>query len=101
MSLKSHGLTAWLWLFKIASRAKAVVKPSIWPGLFGLSLAWLRASGQALHSPVLAKLTYLLVGPWPRKLTLSLLPTDLHYISSGEVSLLVLEGLVKSSFMPS
>ena len=33
MSLKSRGLTAWLWLFKNASRAKAVMKPSTRPGL--------------------------------------------------------------------
>jgi hypothetical protein len=32
-SLKSRGLTAWLWLFKNTSRAKAAMKPSIWPGL--------------------------------------------------------------------
>ena len=33
MTLKSHGLTAWLWLFKNPSQAKAAVKPSNWPGL--------------------------------------------------------------------
>jgi hypothetical protein len=32
-SLKSRGLTAWLWLFKNASRAKAAMKPSKRPGL--------------------------------------------------------------------
>ena len=32
-SLKSRGLTAWLWLFKNVSRAKAAMKPSKWPGL--------------------------------------------------------------------
>ena len=45
MTLKSRGLTAWLWLFKNASQAKAAMKPSKWPGL-----AWLTASGRALHS---------------------------------------------------
>jgi hypothetical protein len=32
-SLKSRGLTAWLWLFFNASRAKAPIKPSSRPGL--------------------------------------------------------------------
>ena len=32
-SLKSRGLTAWLWLFKNASQAKAAMKPSTRPGL--------------------------------------------------------------------
>ena len=49
-SPKSRGLAAWLWLFKKASRAKAAMKPSKWPGLFGPGLAWLTASGRALHS---------------------------------------------------
>ena len=49
-SLKSRGLTAWLWLFKNASQAKAAMKPPKWPGLFGPGLAWLTASGRALQS---------------------------------------------------
>ena len=50
-SLKSRGLTAWLWLFKNVSQAKAAMKQSSkWPGLFGPGLAWLTASGRALHS---------------------------------------------------
>ena len=40
-SPKSRGLTAWLWLFKSASRAKAPMKPSIWPGLARPIWAWL------------------------------------------------------------
>ena len=32
---KSHGLTAWLWLFRTPGQAKATMKPSSWP-----SLAW-------------------------------------------------------------
>ena len=51
-SLKSCGLTAWLWLSKNASQAKAAVKPLNWPGLFGLGLAWLTASGRALQSTI-------------------------------------------------
>ena len=50
-SLKSRGLTAWLWLFKNVSQAKAAMKQSSkWPGLFGPGLAWLTASGRALQS---------------------------------------------------
>ena len=55
IDLKSRGLTAWLWLFK----KKARPKPSwschygpAWPGLFGPGLAWLTASGRALHHPI-------------------------------------------------
>ena len=40
-SLKSRGLTAWLWLFKNASQAKAALKPSKWPGLAWPIWAWL------------------------------------------------------------
>ena len=53
---KSRGLAAWLWLFKKASQAKAAMKPSKWPGLFGPGLAWLTASGRALQSTNLSRL---------------------------------------------
>jgi hypothetical protein len=39
-SLKSHGLTARLWLHKIAGQAKATKKPSSWLGLARPILAW-------------------------------------------------------------
>ena len=32
-SLKSRGLTAWLWHFENPGQAKAAMKPSKWPGL--------------------------------------------------------------------
>ena len=52
-SLKSRGLTrpdGLALASKNASQAKAAMKPSKWPGLFGPGLAWLTASGRALHS---------------------------------------------------
>ena len=47
-SPKSHGLTAWLWLFRNPGQAKAFTKPSTWP-----SLTRLMASGRARHSPTM------------------------------------------------
>ena len=37
---ESRGLTAWLWLFRIPGRAKAVMEPSFWPGLAWPIWAW-------------------------------------------------------------
>jgi hypothetical protein len=53
-SLKSHSLMAWLWLFKNASQAKAIMKLSSWPGLAQpiwaqLGLACSLRLGQAQH----------------------------------------------------
>jgi hypothetical protein len=53
-SLKSRGLTAWLWLFKTAGQAKAAKKLSSWLGLAWPILAWLGQAhglklGQAQH----------------------------------------------------
>jgi hypothetical protein len=33
LSVKSHGLMAWLLAFKTSGRAKSQKKPSFWPGL--------------------------------------------------------------------
>jgi hypothetical protein len=70
---ESRGLMAWLWLFTIPSQARP--KPSwschfgpAWLGLFGPGLAWLTASGRAMHSTM--------YGSWARQPTLSLRWTD-------------------------
>ena len=106
-SLKSRGLTAWLWLFKNASQAKAAMKPSTRPGLAwpiwarlgpahglrpGLAQPYFKSNGVFLHTvyflaEVLILGAYILVPYYVLLLVVSIV--DFWSISEFTVSLIL------------